>query len=688
MVRQSGWVRFALLILVVIAGGVTGAVAIAVRSPRVRLVDLVPSDTIAFLSLPSLPELAALSGLDRALREPEWKEEVDRLLDEARRGFAAAVEGAEPGDLDGLVRAVEGVDVALLDVGTEAEGGPRVEAVALVRGGLTLKDAPSWQRARRSLKEAGEIHGTTLYSARLTTLEKNVYLAMTRGGLLVGLELSTLEDVLTNLKDGLESPLSSTPLWQRSAPAAGERPLYHLVVQAQPALRAVRSAMGRDAEAGFQLQRTREVAGLDSLVGVGLWARRRGELVASGLAVHTDGTHEAYRAFRMPVAGPEALRAIPEEAVGWAVLGLGEPDQVWRRAREAFVRIEEKAGNAGEFEREQARAQEELGLDVEKDLLAPLGASLSVYVVKGEPLGEGTPPARGAVVVALRDRARLEASIDTLLAREENRELPLAVTEVEGLRVRHVKQDRGPAPAWALVEGHAILALSVQDVAAAARALRSGRTVAEAAAWKDTLDSLPQETSLAVAWDYRGYLDLLPSIPETRDLERVKTRIPEGARGGLALAFGEKDLELVAVGPVVPALDLALPQVIRARRMAVETSVISALRTVEMAEEMHRAETGRWGQLADLVESGMLDREWVEQSLTRQGYGLELRLAERGGGWAVLALPLPQAGGAGGARAFLRVDSQTLVTRDLEAARRFVPGESDLRVWEPYGSGE
>ena len=110
---------------------------------------------------------------------------------------------------------------------------------------------------------------------------------------------------------------------------------------------------------------------------------------------------------------------------------------------------------------------------------------------------------------------------------------------------------------------------------------------------------------------------------------------------------------LVELGLVVLILailaTLAIPSLLTARKNANEVQAISALRSINNAQEMFHRREGSFGTVEELVASGDLD-ETFDPTDSRRGYRFFDDLAPSGSNWAITAEPLDP--GATGDRFF------------------------------------
>jgi hypothetical protein len=147
-------------------------------------------------------------------------------------------------------------------------------------------------------------------------------------------------------------------------------------------------------------------------------------------------------------------------------------------AAQAWTGVLDLAGSfdanvRAELEGGERQAGAMLGVDIRKDLLEALGTEWAAYV--GSPPGGGLIPDI-AMFATVRDRARLEKALDTVVARlqplaaEERVRMRLRDTHFRGTHIRYVElaEERGDpipvAPAWAFGEDFVVLALYPQTI--------------------------------------------------------------------------------------------------------------------------------------------------------------------------------------------------------------------------------
>ncbi|MGE3163755.1 MAG: type IV pilin protein [Planctomycetota bacterium] len=81
---------------------------------------------------------------------------------------------------------------------------------------------------------------------------------------------------------------------------------------------------------------------------------------------------------------------------------------------------------------------------------------------------------------------------------------------------------------------------------------------------------------------------------------------------------------------------LMLPTMLNARKGGNEASAISALRTINSAQEMYHARVGRFGTVSDLTASGYLDTTF---DAARSGYVFSDDDVPDRAGWSITAIP-------------------------------------------------
>ncbi|MHC4341714.1 MAG: hypothetical protein ACYSX0_16065, partial [Planctomycetota bacterium] len=145
-----------------------------------------------------------------------------------------------------------------------------------------------------------------------------------------------------------------------------------------------------------------------------------------------------------------------------------------------------------------------LGVDLKTDILDALGSDWAAYV--------GAPPEGGlvpdlAVFITVKDRAKLEKSLDTVVQRlagmaaEERVYARLGETHFRGLKIRYLemaeRKDPIPVvPSWAFVDDYMVFALVPQTIK---HAMMEKRSLAESEDFRSLLRSIPQE-SMNASW--------------------------------------------------------------------------------------------------------------------------------------------------------------------------------------------
>lgn len=109
----------------------------------------------------------------------------------------------------------------------------------------------------------------------------------------------------------------------------------------------------------------------------------------------------------------------------------------------------------------------------------------------------------------------------------------------------------------------------------------------------------------------------------------------------------EHGFTLIELGLVVLIIGilatLAVPSLLTARKNANEVQAISALRSINNAQEMYHRREGSFGTVEDLVLSGDLD-ETFDPTDSRRGYRFFDDEAPDGSTWAITAEPLDPGG--------------------------------------------
>ncbi|MHC4934527.1 MAG: hypothetical protein ACYTGV_20335, partial [Planctomycetota bacterium] len=176
-----------------------------------------------------------------------------------------------------------------------------------------------------------------------------------------------------------------------------------------------------------------------------------------------------------------------------------------------------------------------LGVDLKTDILDALGSDWAAYV--------GAPPEGGlipdlALFVTVKDRAKLEKSLDTVVQRlagmaaEERVYARLGETDFRGLKIRYLemaeRKDPIPiVPSWAFVDDYMVVALVPQTIK---HAMTEKPSLARSEDFRSLLRSVPQESMNAswidtrrlVGWIYNTGVPIAQALQGAANRELAK----------------------------------------------------------------------------------------------------------------------------------------------------------------------
>jgi hypothetical protein len=271
------------------------------------------------------------------------------------------------------------------------------------------------------------------------------------------------------------------------------------------------------------------LAARDGLLGAlgKLLDRPRLAAVAASLTAEQQGLRARVRlaggAPRDAGFDPVLLERVPEGAAAYAGM----------RSAQRLVRVLERLGAARQVERLTDALADEAGIDLERDLLAPLSGELAISVA-GTGEDQGATGA-GAPVVTLKARTADERRTGAALARLQDplaRRLAVRGTvpsfqaeAIGGLAAFTLRVTPELAPSYAVADGTLI-------VSTAAAGLQPPRgTLAAASGFKSTIGEVPDEADSLVFLDLSQLLALgeqtgltaIPGLATARDdLSRVR----------------------------------------------------------------------------------------------------------------------------------------------------------------------
>jgi hypothetical protein len=172
----------------------------------------------------------------------------------------------------------------------------------------------------------------------------------------------------------------------------------------------------------------------------------------------------------------ESLAVIPQSAT---VAGAGRFDlsKLVATIRTGITEFDPEAGQ--KVDQGLAMVRDQTGLDVERDILAPLGDEWTYYI---DPLGGGKSVAGFTIVNRLKDAAKADESMARVqllvnqIAQQQLKSTPVRIaikeTDVNGLKIRYLALPL-VTPAWAIADGNLYFGFYPQTVSVAAEHVRS-----------------------------------------------------------------------------------------------------------------------------------------------------------------------------------------------------------------------
>lgn len=234
--------------------------------------------------------------------------------------------------------------------------------------------------------------------------------------------------------------------------------------------------------------------------------------------------------------------------------------------------------------------QKQFNINLRQDLLGKLTGEIAIAF--DPPSGGDALPAL-RVILAVRDADVLQQTLKqafTLLGgTSPDAGEPAVEQSTEGGIIYYSARPPGQPKArlhYAFVDNYLVLGMSRALVRDAVRFHRSGRSLAHSA---DFQAALPRENngnaSAALFQDYSRFLNVAPGLLPEAQSQLLKIMARGGRNIGWAVA-GENSIRLVASGggpditTIAMVAALAIPNVMRGRAAANETSAASTIRTV------------------------------------------------------------------------------------------------------------
>jgi len=435
---------------------------------------------------------------------------------------------------------------------------------------------------------------------------------------LVSLGRGPMNMMLDARRQRPEDSLAALPLFRRTMKHAGDKPNSFAFLNVEEALKAYEPLLMQNLppDAGEVLQ----ALGLRGLQAVCLASTTKG--TGSRNLVRLEAPEPRYGLMKMlalPHAKRDGIRFVPENASACGVVAVSVLE-MWRELMAAISRLDGRA--YGEIAEGLAKLDQELRLNLETDLLGPLGGEITAYYAFPTELG---------VIISVQDPVRLAGGIRTLLelgatemAPRWRRKLAKVLTlDHRGTAVHYAPvrvEDVTLWPSYAMQDNWLVLGLNPQTVKKVLnRMADGGSSILENQDFRLVAGNLPAEAGviryvdlrtvvrlayefLTVAFqlaaDERGMREmsrnlgidwgkLPPAETVCRHLTGAGDALTTDKEGISLQSYAPVDVPLGAVGATGFMAGLALPAVQRARGEARRTACKSNLKQFGLAILMY-----------------------------------------------------------------------------------------------------
>ena len=313
-----------------------------------------------------------------------------------------------------------------------------------------------------------------------------------KGLLLFAIDAAALDKMRGRLNDPAKraGALEATKEWAAAKKLAGPDGLFSVYANV-PALLAL--ALTEAPDAAREKTAITQI-GLDNVKTIVLQGVRRGDRLGMDIAIGIDGAPAGFVAALLdakPVPA-SALSVVPEKAT-FCSASQFDPAALLKFTQ--AMMDPEQAANLGS---EITRLNEELKIDLSKDLFESLGSTWTMYDVGGTEFF-GIVPGM-ALTVEVKDAAKVKKAIDGLLKMAEgamadvNRFMPvMEFREVElgDVHVRYLSFTTMPiSPAVAIAKGHLFVTLSVGSLRRALAQLNLPGNITTTPQFKETIERL------------------------------------------------------------------------------------------------------------------------------------------------------------------------------------------------------
>jgi hypothetical protein len=529
-----------ILVLILASALVAGGAVLVyqrVLGPSVDhpLADFLPEDTLAYLSVSDLNEIAQEEIAAMRPNYPNVEQDLTRLMDKVLQ-LAAKAANVNRDSLKNAVTRIRSIDVAIPRATAD---GPQL--VALVESTDLLSGWDLWSSLLNDgvLKKEEDFEGHAIYSSRpLSTASRQfngefspqtfrVYVGLLDKRLLATIwtDPSPLREVIAATTRPPARSLANQPTYSRLAAELGRNSHYWIYVAGPPVIKTLEAFAGPAAQR--DLETSEPVAGWSRLE-----AATWGAILEKGWAqgyfnVHSSSPTPWYEAFHTPPTPRDLLRGVPSGSVMAVDVGLGDAADLWKRVY-SYLRQVIQSSSAGRPNSEQ-RALRELD-EMEKffgqefpqttgfafeDLIATIGdeACFAIYPASGGvQLGRpGVAPFNFLLSVRVKNSAKAK-EIENLLREKVRGEAQWEQFQ-HGNAVVHTFSDTRsggvPTFAYVLSENTFLLASSPEVAKASLDASSRGDGLYADEAVASGLNRLPKAASAIMLVDYSAYFQLL-----------------------------------------------------------------------------------------------------------------------------------------------------------------------------------
>lgn len=392
---------------------------------RLPLENLVPADTVAFLTFPDMGKAREgfeTTALHKIWEDAEVQHAVDVLLgnvekyrEEFEQGFLEET-GVE---LDAALEIFDGqVSVALISLPGPEDRTPMPKAAFALDFGdhrEQVEKLLTWGRKFLLENESGleeitwDAEGTTVNA--IGDEDMTLHWVLAGPTLLIANDKSVMEGMLARARDpSLDSLGKNETFGKVLEEVTPEGAAAFLLYANIPvALAQGRALMGEDEEFQAQIDTILEATGARGLEALGFSVSFTDEGVRDRLYLHAPGPRTgAMRMLSPKVTAMPSLPLVPADAVAFSAMRV-DLALAWDRALEMIQKIEPEMWE--EINGEIERFEKDAGVMIRTDLLGSLGEEVCAW--SAFPEGGGVLP-YSVTTVALKDPVVFEATLERL----------------------------------------------------------------------------------------------------------------------------------------------------------------------------------------------------------------------------------------------------------------------------------